>query len=473
MWTYSSRRRSLRACAKEGVEPLMLVYKPLETFAEKNLSPRLVKLRFDFFEAKRKDLLTACRRARSQLISKQERGQHPPVSADATVNTSMVAAASALESDTIRLEKHKLARVQANERRWLQSAQGAADDTAALKAESDRRKAESDRKRAEEHQKALEAQAQQRLERELARQEFEKEQEEQHRKAIQAAKDKKERRAREIEEENRKKQIELDKQAAQERAWQRQQERINEMAEKDAERRAVLEKQKADNARLMEERAAAKNNRMEKSMANNMAIEQKREDDFNERMEMDRQRNEKLALERRLYQEQAAKKSLQMLLKRRAIAEESNRQLEENRQRTLEHMEEVDNRMMEHEMKKHRYLEFKRELDHLKEKNKELNVERTRRRQEFKREATAESCRQKTMKADMTVLERQRLWDERRKTALLSQQARDDIRGEITRQKIKSQFDSKIAKNMLNEIFQTEQFNPKDATQSMPSLPKI
>jgi hypothetical protein len=482
--------RSIRACAKEGVKPLDLVFKPVEQFAEKGLSPRLVKLRFDFFEAKRKDLLTACRRARSQLISKQERGQHP--APEATVNTSMVAAASALESDTIRLEKHKLARVQMNERKWLQSALGAelenlrkleqgaqqaaqeaADDSAALKAESDRRKAESDQKRAEEHQRALEAQAQQRLERELARQEFEKEQEEQHRKAIQAAKDKKERRAREIEEENRKKQIELDKQAAQERAWQRQQERINEMAEKDAERRAVLEKQKNDNARLMEERAAAKNNRMEKSMANNMAIEQKREDDFNERMEMDRQRNEKLALERRLYQEQSAKKSLQMLLKRRAIAEESNRQVEESRQQTLEHMEEVDNRMMEHEMKKHRYLEFKRELDHLKEKNKELNVERTRRRQEFKRESTAESCRQKTMKADMTVLERQRLWDERRKTALLSQQARDDIRGEITRQKIKSQFDSKIAKNMLNEIFATEQFNPKDASQSMPSLPKI
>merc|ERR1719231_147607 len=150
---------------------------------------------------------------------------------------------------------------------------------------------------------------------------------------------------------------------------------------------------------------------MEKSMQNNLDLEQKREDDFNFRLEQDRQRNEKLALERRLYQEQSAKKSLQMLLKRRAIAEESNRQLEENRQRTLEHMEEVDNRMMEHEMKKHRYLEFKRELDHLKEKNKELNVERTRRRQEFKRETTAEGCRQKTMKADITVLERQRLWD--------------------------------------------------------------
>merc|ERR1719428_564037 len=155
-------------------------------------------------------------------------------------------------------------------------------------------------------------------------------------------------------------------------------------------------------------------------MANNLAIEQKREDEFNERMEADRMRNEKLALERRLFQEQAAKKSLQMLLKRRSIAEESNRQLEEKRQETLEHMEEVDGRMLAHEMKKQRYLEFKRELDHLKEKNKELNVERTRRRQEFKRETTAEACRQKTMKADMTVLERQRLWDERRKTALLS-----------------------------------------------------
>merc|ERR1719333_754364 len=125
-----------------------------------------------------------------------------------------------------------------------------------------------------------------------------------------------------------------------------------------------------------------------KSMQNNLDLEQQREDEFNQKLEEDRMRNEKLALERRLFQEQAAKKSLQMLLKRRAIADESNRQLEEKRQQTLEHMEEVDQRMLNHEMKKQRYLEFKRELDHLKEKNKELNVERTRRRQEFKREST-------------------------------------------------------------------------------------
>ena len=44
---------------------------------------------------------------------------------NATPFSPEVAAASALESDTIRLEKHKLARVQQLERRWLQSALGA------------------------------------------------------------------------------------------------------------------------------------------------------------------------------------------------------------------------------------------------------------------------------------------------------------------------------------------------------------
>ena len=44
---------------------------------------------------------------------------------NATPFSPEVAAASALESDTIRLEKHKLARVQQLERRWLESALGA------------------------------------------------------------------------------------------------------------------------------------------------------------------------------------------------------------------------------------------------------------------------------------------------------------------------------------------------------------
>merc|ERR1711959_272866 len=113
---------------------------------------------------------------------------------------------------------------------------------------------------------------------------------------------------------------------------------------------------------------------------------------------------------------------------------ESNRKLEKRRQELMDHAAD--------------------------EEDKQLNVQRTRRRQEFNREATAEQCRQKTMKSDMTVLERERLWNERRRTALLSQQARDNVRGEILRQKIKSQFDSNSAAMLVSEIFAQDVFNP-------------
>merc|ERR1719478_1434172 len=67
--------RSLQACKSEGVLSQELVFKPPEAFAERGLSPRLVKLRYDFFEAKRRDLLAAAKRAREQIIVEEKRGQ--------------------------------------------------------------------------------------------------------------------------------------------------------------------------------------------------------------------------------------------------------------------------------------------------------------------------------------------------------------------------------------------------------------
>merc|ERR1719359_887540 len=296
----------------------------------------------------------------------------------------------------------------------------------------------------------------------------------QERKKIQEAKRRKEQHAREVAEAEKKVEAEKEKIAAQERAWQRQQERIMEMERADEERRQLQEIQKAEYKRLMMEKAKAKNDRIQQSVENNLEIERRKEQDFQDRMAADKERNARLEEERRLFQEQSAKRSLQMLLKRRHIADESNRKLEKRRQELMDHAADVEDKLMEHEMKKHRYLEFKRELDGLKEKNKQLNVQRTRRRQEFKREATAEQCRQKTMKSDMTVLERQRLWDERRNTAMLSQQARDNVRGLIMKQKITSKFDTASARELVSEIFADKHFNPKlDHSQSLPNLPRI
>lgn len=62
-----------------------------------------------------------------------------------------------------------------------------------------------------------------------------------------------------------------------------------------------------------------------------------------------------------------------MMMKRKSIADEAARKAEERRNNIIEHQNEVEHRMMLHEMKKERYLEFKSELDALKEKNKEIN----------------------------------------------------------------------------------------------------
>lgn len=485
--------RSLQACAKEGVDPKDLVYKELSLFAEKALSPRLVQLRYDFFEAKRRDLLASVRRARNGLMQKeQDVMQHVPAmrkseSAVAVRPTaSMVAAASALDSDTVRLERNKLARMQGIERKWLLSAlnkeldnlrkmeknnealcKEAADNDAGMKQEAARRKAENDRKRELEHQKELERQAQQKLERELAKQEFIRQQQELRTQQEKDALEKKRLHEKAMANAEAKREAERQKQAAQERAWQRQQERLAEMQRKDAERTAVMMEQRREHDRLVQSKIDARNARIEKSVRNNLDIEAKNEQDFKDKQEYDRLRQKRLDDEKAAFQQEAAAKSLQLMLKRKCIHDDSVRKAEERREALLQHQDMVEERLHEHDMKKERYLEFKRELDGLKEKNKELNVQRMRRRTEHKREMYALQCRQKAEKTDMVGIERQRLWDQRRAMATASQVARDKIKNTILNQRIRSQYDSNAVANEMVNILGDDLFNPAKTDPSM------
>jgi hypothetical protein len=485
--------RSLKACAKEGVDPKDLIFRPVEEFAEPGMEPRLVRLRFEFFDAKRRDLLTLVKRSRTQLVSKEERQAALTQGGKSTSSSPelrrrsqaadghlIVAAASAKESDTIALEKHKLARVQANERKWLQSALGSelqrlrdleaadqrmsqetADGEKAADDDSKRKKEQNEKKRQEEAKKAAEQAAILRLERQLAKEQFEREQEEMQLKARQAALEKKRALERGKEEAERKKQMDQEKQAAQERAWQRQQERIQEMQEKDAERRRVMEAQKKDLQDLMRQKIDAKNDRIQKSIENNMELERQKEEALEMQMLENMERQARLEEEKRLNQQQAAKRSLHQYLKRKEIADNAAKEQEDRRQEVLRKMEEVEARMMDHDMKKERYLEFKRELDMLKEKNKELNVQRMRRRQEYRREQLADEARKKAAKADFVQLERQRLYDDRRRTASMSQLYRDRVREIVHVQKLRSEFDSSAVEGALRQVFSDPSFNPQ------------
>merc|ERR1719162_2289836 len=96
------------------------------------------------------------------------------------------------------------------------------------------------------------------------------------------------------------------------------------------------------------------------------------------------------------------------------IQEESIKKSEERRDAILESQEVTEYRLLDHEQKKERYLDFKRELDGLRSKNKDINVERQRRREESVREMVAEQVRKKDDKIDALNNERQHLWGLRR-----------------------------------------------------------
>merc|ERR1719316_2032119 len=104
------------------------------------------------------------------------------------------------------------------------------------------------------------------------------------------------------------------------------------------------------------------------------------------------------------------------MMRRKIIQDDAARKAEERRDAIVEHHEDREARLLEHEQKKERYLDFKRERDGLRLKNKEINVERQRRKEEAYRENVAEQVRRKDEKMEWLQSERKRLWQIRRAT---------------------------------------------------------
>lgn len=206
-----SSPRSLQACKSEGVLPKELEFKGIECFADKNLSPRLVKLRYDFHEAKRKDLLAAARKAREQMVAEEKRsGDTIQLDVLALQSGLSKGAILALNGDTLKQERQKLLRAQEKERNWLKNQlrselyqlqtlenndnkmkKESADNNDAMIENARRMKELNDKRAQNEERKAMEAEARQRLEKEIAKQEFHKAQQDLKKKAeLQAAKEK-------------------------------------------------------------------------------------------------------------------------------------------------------------------------------------------------------------------------------------------------------------------------------------------
>merc|ERR1712151_1443650 len=265
---------------------------------------------------------------------------------------------------------------------------------------------------------------------------------------------------------------EMGKERKREEAAKEQQARKDELRAQDLRRQETMEAQKNAYQEAMRQKQDARDLRIYKSIQANMEIEQKRREDFEEKCRLEAIRDERRAQQAALKQEESAKKSFQIMMRRKVIHEEATRKAEERRQAILEQQEDTEYRLLEHEQKKERYLDFKRELDGLRGKNKEINVERQRRKEEAKREGIADDVRKKDEKIDCMRSERQRLWQIRMSAQMEAHRARELVKSEIIRQRVRSKFDSKVLAHKVTTLMNQDVFHPKvvQTSHSMPTL---
>jgi len=474
--------RSLQACKLEGVLPTELVYKPIEAFQERNLEPRLVKLRYDFFEAKRRDLLAVTRRARDTMVGDERHKESSNQRLDIIARESGVTKGQilALNSDGLAQERRKLLKAQERERTWLQNAlnnelkqlktlesnntkleEASNNDEEKQREKSRMIKEMNDKRAQEEEKKAMELAAREKLEKQIAKEEFAKHLEELRKKAELDAIKAKEAYMRQVAAAEAKLAAEEEKERKREEAYAEQEARREEMRAQDLRRLEVLEQQKIQMSLEMAEKKAVRDERIGMSIQANMEAENRRRDEFDEKMRMEEERQERLLQAKAIEQEECAKKAFQTMMKRKVIQEEAARKQEERRQAILDGQEETEYRLLEHEQKKERYLDFKRELDGLRGHNKTINVQRQRRREEAQREQVAEQVRMKDEKMDIVNAERERMRNLRRAAQSEAYRSRELVKNEIMKQRVTSKFNSKVLEKKLGTLLNNDMFNEK------------
>lgn len=484
--------RSLRACSEEGVAPQDLVYKPIDAFAERGLSPRLIKLRYDFFEAKRRDLLSSTRRARERLIEDESRDPRKSNLREIAQFTGLhEGQLLALQGDTLKRERLKMLRAQQLQKGWLKNtllnelkslqelekadqkliAEGS--DRAEKEREYARRTKEMNDKRAEEEErKRIELLAQEKYEKQMAKEEFHRQQEEQERLADKAREEDRLRHERNLVEQEKQLLREKEKEEKRQREHDLQQARLLELQENDEKRTHIMLEKEEQRAMELHNKIVLQEDKIKTSQRNLAVVEERKRMDFEERQLLEEEREKRLAVNRAIAQEEGAKRSFQLMMKRKQIVEDAQRRLEDRRLAITEQRSQIDLRLLQHEEKKQRYLTFKRELDILKEKNKEINVARQRRREDHVRREVEDAVEIKNWKTDALKSERETLWNIRRSAGIAAQVGRESVKESIMKMKIASKPQPTVLAKQVNEILNDRLFQP-DAIQNAASVPNF
>lgn len=439
--------RSLKACAVEGINPDDLTYKPMERFAEANLSPRLCKLRFDFFEAKRKDLTSAARRQRKTLMDtdgKTTDHANLPVVAAGAVKLEHNRFKDALSMsqkwlrNVLRIELNNLQTMTKN----AQDAEKGNEEAAqAKKNEAKRQRDMNEARRMEDERKTAEKKAQMDYERQQIRMEHAE-------KLRQLAIDNERSRL------EKKERAERDKEKADaHRAWQQsridaenkeQQDRVDRavaMAEHDRQRQEI----RARGDEMMRQKKQAQTNARHVRWASGKnkqeALEQAKADkeaDDEARAERRMQRMDEVEAERAA---DVARKQMHAKMHRDKTKKDNQARLLANKNKILSKMRSDEMRLVEHEQRKQDYLRFARELNQLQEQNKQLNVSRKQAMNQDKMDRLQRDIHDKDQKTANVQAAKQRLWTMRQKAGHYASEQKAQVQGRIMQMRINSKFD--------------------------------
>ena len=125
---------------------------------------------------------------------------------------------------------------------------------------------------------------------------------------------------------------------------------------------------------------------------------------------------------------------------------------EERRMIINQQQENIDERLKQYNAKRERFLAFKRELEHLKDVNKQMNVHRQRKREDFHREQVANEVVNKDQRVQLIRNQKLKIWEQRRNKSAHERLIRETVKSQVMEMRIKSRVDSNKIKNLIDQL---------------------
>ena len=452
--------RSVEACGREGVEIRDLVYRPIESFVERTLAPRLIKLRYDFYEAKRRDLIDAIKKTR-ESVPLSTRRSPPPLP--------LVSPGQSSDKWLTSVLRHELASIEELERDNEMLSADEEAQQAKMRAESQRLKELNDKRHAEEETKQQELEVRMRVERQRAREEFERQQRElQDKQTAENAKRQEvyEKSLRDMEQ---RRQYELEKQRKLREMFAHKQRALKALGEREADRTRIRLHRETIKKQQLRDSMEKRVQRWQKSKENNMHLDIVRRENFLRQLNNEQQREERLTAQREEDKERSARRQLALLLKRKSIMHDAEKKAEERRLVITQQQESIEERLRTYAQKRDKFLGFKRELEHLKDVNKQLNVQRQRKREDFKREQIAQDVQAKDLKVHSIRSHKLKVWTIKRQKAAHERLVRETVKSTVMDMRIKSKVDSNKIKQLILKLTNTQHTTtpPADSASGM------